>query len=84
MLLLNSTHSSIEFNGNIVMTWLPNRYLLVQSQQQKHQIIVGNLCKVNNKDNRPTPGTSFCIAFTVNFEQISYIVLVLLLLNVNK
>ena len=59
----------------------PDRHLLVQSQQLKHQNNVWNLFKVNNKDNnrhwRPS-------VVNANFEQISLIVLVFLLLILNN
>ena len=50
---------------------IPNRYLLVQSQQWKHQKSVWNMFKVNNKETRTTymkpSGT-----FIVSFEHISH------------
>ena len=58
---------------------LPSSHLLVQSQQQKHQSNVWNLFKVNSKENNDVIEV-LSVIFIVNFEQISYIVLVFLLL----
>ena len=42
-----------------------------------------NLFSVYNKDTRMTSMTQFCSGVFFNFEQISYIVMLLLLLNLN-
>ena len=56
----------------------PSRYLLVQSQQWKHQYNVRNLFKDTKLRQRRHLGVAI-----VNFEQISHIVLVFLLLTLN-
>ena len=50
---------------------LPSRQLLVYSQHWKHQKNVLNLFKVNNKDTRTTPITSFwCLFKTININSV--------------
>ena len=53
------------------------RHLIVQGQQCEHQNDVSNLFKVNNKGNRATSLTLLTLCLSVNFGQISQIVLVL-------
>ena len=53
------------------------RHLIVQGQQCEHQNDVRNLFKVNNKGNRATSLTLLTFCLSVNFGQISQIVLVL-------
>ena len=66
-----------------ILCSLPSRHLLVQIQQQKHQSNVWNLFKVNSKENKD-PIEVLSVIFIVNFEQISHIVPVFLLLTSNK
>ena len=42
---------------------LPSQHLLVQNNRLKHQINVWNLLKINNKDTRLMPLTSFWCAY---------------------
>ena len=53
---------------------ISSKYLPVQRQQQKHYKKVRNTFKVNNKDDRMA---------SINFEHISYLFLMLLLLNLS-
>ena len=62
---------------------LPNRNLLVQSQQWKHQNDMWNLWKVNKKTAEQRHWRRSDV-FIVNFEQISHILQVFLLLTLNK
>ena len=60
----------------IVFCWFrvnnnPSWYLLVWSQQWKHQNNVWNLFRVNNKDTRTTSWCCFD-AFVVNFEHFTH------------
>ena len=57
-----------------------HRHLLAQSQQWKLESDVSSMLKVNNKDTRMTS----LIHYSGVFEQISYIALVFLFLNLNK
>ena len=49
--------------GGSSLGWDSSRHLLVQSQQRKHQINVGNLFKVNNKKNRTTSFSLITLVF---------------------
>ena len=49
---------SLMFQFQFLQYWLPRRYLLIQSQQQRHQHNVWNWFKVNNKGNGTTSITS--------------------------
>ena len=44
---------------NVNKTFAPNQHLPIQNQLWKHQNIVRNMFKVNNKDTRATPMRSF-------------------------
>ena len=60
-----------------------SKYLLVQSQQKKHQKKVWNMFAVNNRTPEGRLWRRFGV-FIVNFEQISHLFLVFPLLNLNK
>ena len=66
-----------------LLTKSTRRYLLVQSQQWKHQSNMWNLFYGNNKDTRTTQWRR-CGVFSVTFEQIPHIIVVFLLLTLNK
>ena len=53
------------------------------AEQEKNYSKVGNVFKVNNKDTRTMPLASSGV-FVVNFEHISHLVLVFLLLNLSR
>ena len=59
--------------------YIPSRYLLFQSYQRKRQNSVRNLLKVSNR-NIERPHSRCSDVFLINFEHISYIVLLLPLL----
>ena len=65
--ILNSVFFRFLCLRNVMMTFpglsLIPRYLLAQSQKWIHDSNVGNLFKVNNKDTRTAPMTSFWCLF---------------------
>ena len=85
---------SVMFQFRFLQYWLPRRYLLVQSQQQRHQNNVWKWFKVKNKGNGTTSITSMLsLLLTLNrlFWSLcrslfwsSYINLKFLMLNLKK
>ena len=68
-----------------ILKWkITSRYLLVQSQEWKHQKNVWNLFKDNNKKDTINHVTEGVLSFLLTFEQISLIVPVLLLMTSDK
>ena len=65
------------------LKYCSSRYLLVQSQQWRHQNNVRNLVKVKNKETRMTSVTSSDVII-VNFDQILKIILMSPLLTFSK
>ena len=65
------------YSWDLFLYWGPIWHLLVSSQQRKHQNNTWNLFKVDNNDTRTR-------SIIFNFDQISHIVLLLLLFTLNK